>query len=139
MRGNVAMSGNFGYELDLTKLREKEKEEVKKQITFYKDIRHIIQFGKFYRLLNPFVGNEAAWLFISEDKTEVVVLYSQILSQPNPPLCSLRLKGLNPNFLYRDTKTGEVYGGDELMYAGIAIPQLKGDFNSVIWSFKRIK
>jgi alpha-galactosidase len=139
MRGNVAMSGNFGYELDLTKLTKKEKEEIKSQITFYKDIRHIVQFGKFYRLLNPFIGNQAAWLFISEDKTEVVVLYSQILSQPNPPLCSLRLKGLNPNFLYRDTKTGEVYGGDELMYAGIAIPQLKSDFNSVIWSFRRIK
>ncbi|MDP4104279.1 MAG: alpha-galactosidase [Bacillota bacterium] len=139
MRGNVAMSGNFGYELDLTKLAEKEKEKIKEQITFYKDIRHIIQFGIFYRLLNPFSGNEAAWLYLSEDQSEVVVGYSQILSQPNPPLCSLRLKGLNPNFLYRDTKTGEVYGGDELMYAGIAIPLLKGDFTSVIWSFKRMK
>jgi alpha-galactosidase len=139
MRGNVAMSGNFGYELDLTKLREKEKEEIKKQITYYKDIRHIVQFGKFYRLLNPFIGNEAAWLFTSQDQSEVIVVYSQILSLPNPPLCSLRLKGLNPNFLYQDSKTGDVYGGDELMYAGIAIPQLKGDFISVIWSFRRIK
>jgi alpha-galactosidase len=137
MRGNVAMSGNFGYELDLTKLTEKEKEEIKKQILFYKDIRHIIQFGNYYRLLNPFTGNEAAWLFVSENQSEVVVGYYKVLSQPNPPLSCLKLKGLNPNFLYRDKKTGDVYGGDELMYAGIAIPQMKGDFTSVMWSFKR--
>jgi alpha-galactosidase len=138
MRKNVAMFGNFGYELDLTKLTEKEKEEIKKQIHFYKDIRHIIQFGRFFRLLDPFIGNEAAWLFVTEDQSEVITGYYQTLAQPNPPLGCLKLKGLNPNFLYKETKTGDIYGGDELMYKGIAIPQLKGDFTSVIWNFKRI-
>jgi alpha-galactosidase len=133
MRGHVAMSGNFGYELDLTKLTGKEKEEIKNQISIYKEIRHIIQFGDFYRLLNPFEGNEAGWLFISNDKTEVVACYYKVLSEPNPPVRSLKLKGLNPDFLYRDLITGNVYGGDELMYSGIKIPDLKGDFMSVQW------
>ncbi|MGB3721144.1 MAG: alpha-galactosidase, partial [Hyphomicrobiaceae bacterium] len=48
-RGHVALSGNFGYELDLTKFTEEEKEIVKAQIALYKEIRHLVQFGDFYR------------------------------------------------------------------------------------------
>ncbi|MCQ6280749.1 alpha-galactosidase [Bacillus sp. EB600] len=138
MRGNVAMSGNLGYELDLTKLTVKEKEEIKKQVSFYKKIRHIIQFGTFYRLLSPFMTNEAAWLFVTDDQSEVVVGYYKVLAQPNPPLTSLKFKGLNSELLYKHIETGNIYGGDELMYAGIAIPLLKGDFTSVFWRFKRV-
>lgn len=36
-RGVVAMSGNFGYELDLTKLGSDEKEQIKKQIQVFKE------------------------------------------------------------------------------------------------------
>ena len=138
MRGNVAMSGNLGYELDLTKLTVKEKEEIKKQVSFYKKIRHIIQFGTFYRLLSPFTTNEAAWLFVTDDQSEVVVGYYKVLAQPNPPLTSLKFKGLNSELLYKHIETGNIYGGDELMYAGIAIPLLKGDFTSVFWRFKSV-
>ena len=53
------MSGNFGYELDLTAFSEQEKEEVREQVKLYKEIRHLVQFGDFYRLRNPFEGNEA--------------------------------------------------------------------------------
>jgi alpha-galactosidase len=86
--------------------------------------------------LNPFTGNEAAWSFVSEDQSEAYVGYYKILSQPNPPLTSLKLKGLNPDINYRDLKTGNVYGGDELMYSGILIPAEKGDFTSTLWTFK---
>ena len=44
------MSGNFGYELDLTKLTEIEKMQAKSQVAFYKEVRELIQFGDFYRL-----------------------------------------------------------------------------------------
>ena len=70
MRGDVAMCGNFGYELDLTKFSDDEKEEVKSQILKYKDLRKLVQFGDMYRLLSPFEGNESSWMYISEDKTE---------------------------------------------------------------------
>ncbi|MBZ4644526.1 MAG: Alpha-galactosidase [Clostridia bacterium] len=136
MRGNVAMSGNFGYELDLTKLTEEEKGIVKKQVAYYKDIRHLVQFGEFYRLISPFEGNEAAWMFVSEDQTEALVAYFNILAQPNPPMKKLRLKGLNPAINYRLMDTDKIYGGDELMFIGLNIPELKGDFQSVVWRFK---
>ncbi|MDP4171958.1 MAG: alpha-galactosidase [Bacillota bacterium] len=138
IRGHVAMSGNLGYELDLTKLTKAEKEGVAHQITVYKEIRHIIQFGDFYRLLSPFNGNRASWMFVSVDQSEVVVCYFTVLAEPNGPFYSLNLKGLKRDSLYLHLDTGKVYGGDELMYAGIALPKEKGDFTSVLWRFVEI-
>ncbi len=138
MRGHVAMSGNFGYELDLTKLTAKEKKEIKEQVRLYKDIRALVQFGIFYRLLNPFKGNQAAWMFVAEDQSEAVACWYQVLAEPNAPLISLFLKGLDPDSNYQQIDTGKVYGGDELMYAGIAIPRFKGDFRSLFWRFERV-
>lgn len=49
-RSEVALSGNYGYELDPTKLSKEEKEYIIEQIKFYKDHRDTIQLGKTYRL-----------------------------------------------------------------------------------------
>ncbi|MBN1978128.1 MAG: alpha-galactosidase [Anaerolineae bacterium] len=136
MRGHVAMSGNLGYELDLTKLERSERSVAKRQIATYKEIRHLVQFGDFYRLLSPFEDGHVAWMFVSPDKREVFVAYFQMLVEPNPPLGSLRLKGLDPNLDYAIVRTGQTFGGDELMSAGIDLPYMLGDFQSAIWQFK---
>jgi alpha-galactosidase len=136
-RLDVAISGNFGFELDLTKLSEEEKDLAKKYVKKYKEIRKLIQFGDFYRLLSPFEGNETAWMFINEEKTEFVAFYFKVLATPNDTIKRIYLKALNPDYKYALQDTGEVYGGDELMYAGIAIPQLEGDFQSVMMHFKK--
>jgi len=133
MRGDVAMAGNFGYEMDLTKLTEEEKKLVKQQVALYKEIRPLIQFGDFYRLKNPFEGNEAAWMFVSEDRREAIVFYYRVLAEANAPLRRLRLKGLDPERDYILLGDGQTYGGDELMHLGLAVPDLTGDFQSVIW------
>ena len=84
-RANVAYFGTFGYELDPNRLTEEEKEEVKAQITFMKQYRHLIQYGTFYRLLSPFEGNETAWMVVSEDKTRASVGYYKALQSVNGP------------------------------------------------------
>ncbi|OTE88746.1 hypothetical protein B1K96_33980, partial [Escherichia coli] len=53
IRGNAAMSGLLGYELDLTQLTQKEKAQIKDQIAFYKKHRRLLQLGRFVRLLSP--------------------------------------------------------------------------------------
>ncbi len=68
IRGNSAMSGLLGYELDLTQLTAEEKAQIKEQITFYKKHRRLLQLGRFVRLLSPYEGNDAAWLYVSPDK-----------------------------------------------------------------------
>lgn len=135
-RGNAAMSGNFGYELDLTKFSDEEKEIVKRQVAEYKELRGFVQFGDQYRLLSPFEGNETAWMVVSEDRSEAMVAYFRVLAEANAPLSRLKLKGLDPNRDYVLQATGDVYGGDELMYAGINLPGLHGDYQSLLWRFK---
>ena len=141
MRGLVAMSGNFGYELDLTKFTEEEKALVKQQVEQYKAFRPLAQFGDFYRLRSPFEGNEAAWMFVSEDKSEAAVFYFRVLAQPNAPFAWLRLKGLLPEADYAlagEEAEAAVYGGDHLMYAGLQVPRLTGDYQGHMWHFKRV-
>lgn len=137
-RGHVAMTGNFGYELDLTKLTSEEKEMVKEQVKLYKEIRETIQFGELYRIFNPFEGNEAAWNFVSKDKSEFIATYVRVLSVPAAPIRTIKFKGLNPDYDYKEVSTGEIFGGDELMNAGITIERIKQDFLSIQWRFKKI-
>ncbi|MHA2856594.1 alpha-galactosidase [Paenibacillus lautus] len=137
-RGHAAMSGNFGYELDLTAFSEQEKEEVREQVKLYKEIRHLVQFGDFYRLRNPFEGNEAAWTIVSEDRSEAVLYYFRILSEANEPIRWLRTMGLDPEGDYKCLEDGKIYGGDRLMNAGLAVPPMHGDFHSFIWRFERV-
>ncbi|WP_077306564.1 alpha-galactosidase [Terribacillus halophilus] len=134
MRGDVAMAGNLGYELDLTRLSKEEKQVVSQQIEFYKEIRSLVQFGQFYRLKSPFEGNETAWMFVNEDKSEAYVCYYRVLAEPAAPLAVLRVKGLDLSKDYSVWGTDEVYSGEELEYSGIRIPTaLKGDFVSHTW------
>ncbi|MED5015882.1 alpha-galactosidase [Paenibacillus chibensis] len=138
MRGLVAMSGNFGYELDLTRFTDEEKEQVKQQVALYKEIRGLVQFGLHYRLLSPFEGNETAWMFVAEDGSEAAVFYFRVLSESNAPLSRLKLKGLDAGADYSIHGKEGIYGGDALMYAGIAIGEQRGDFHSELIRLKRI-
>ncbi|MFK7693911.1 alpha-galactosidase [Paenibacillus sp. HJGM_3] len=144
LRGHVAMSGNFGYELDLTKFTEQESELVKRQVALYKELRGLVQFGQYYRLRSPFEGNDTAWMFVSEDGKEAMVLYVQVLSEPNAPLRKLRLKGLQADADYRvwdadlPEESEDRFGGDELMHVGLNLPVWKGDFRSRLYRLKTI-
>lgn len=133
MRGEVAMSGNFGYELDLTKFSEAEKAQVKEHIAMYKEIRSLVQQGDLYRLKSPFDGDETSWMFVSEDKTEALVFFFRVLAKPNPASGMLRLKGLDECLTYTVKGSDGIVGtyrGDRLMQAGLMIPQLAGDYAS---------
>jgi alpha-galactosidase len=44
-----------------------------------------------------------------------------VLAKPNPSLKRLRLAGLNEDYFYRLSATGEVYSAKELMNRGIVL------------------
>ncbi|XZM79702.1 alpha-galactosidase [Clostridium perfringens] len=136
-RGVSAMAGNFGYELDITKLSEEEKEELKEQISLYKEIRGTVQFGTLYRLKSPFNSNEVAWMMISEDKNEVVVSYVRQWALVNESFSNLKLTALDKDSEYEIIGEDIVLSGDELMYIGLNIPELYGDYVSKLWRLKR--
>lgn len=133
-RGNVAMMGNLGYELDLKSLPQAEKDVIAAQVAYYKEIRPVIQFGKQYRLINPEEGsNEAAVQFVYEDK--VVVTYVRTLSTIEIIETTLKLKGLEEEALYCLQGTDQVYSGAELMYAGLIAILPQGDYLSKQYYF----
>lgn len=137
-RGVVAMSGNFGYELDITKLSDEEKEMIKEQIKNYKEIRETIQFGDYYRLSSPFESNDVAWMFVSKDKKEVVVSFVRQSALPHPKFESLKLVGLEEDASYEVVGEDAVFGGDELMYVGLNVPELVGDYAAKMWVLRKV-
>ncbi len=118
-RANVAHFGTFGYELDLNKLTEEERKQVREQIKFMKKYREVIQFGTFYRLISPFDNaNFTAWMVVSEDQKTALVGYYKILNEVNGPYHRVKLCGLNPDMQYTVDGDASHYG-DELMNLGL--------------------
>ena len=144
-RLSVAMSGNFGFELDLSSLDTREKEVIRLHTALYKTIRPVIQFGDFYRLISPFEQERASWMFVSSDRRKVVVFYCRILSSAHMPQETIKLKGLDDNKEYlllnydpffEALGYDKVYRGDSLMHAGFRIPPMIGDFQSSLLRFE---
>lgn len=123
-RAVVAMAGSFGYELDLCRLTEEEKQCVKRQIEEYHKYWDVIHNGDYYRLTNPEVQREvAAWQFVSEDQRESLINVVVTETHGNPAVPYVKAAGLAPEKRYQDQKTGEVYTGAALMYGGIPVPR----------------
>ena len=118
MRCNVAMVGQFGFELDLNKCTEQELNVAKQAIIEYKELQSIFHKGDCYRLKSPFESDISAVEFVSEDQTTVVVCIDSKKATPNAGDEYIRLEGLDDNALY--SLNGEIYGGDYLMNKGIA-------------------
>ena len=137
-RGNCAMSGVFGYELDLTRMSDDEKAMVTKQVAEYKEVRHLVQFGDFYRLKSPYTSNECAWMFVSPDKKDVLVKQFQTMADAQALSTITKLVGLDPQKHYQNVETKEIFGGDELMNVGFFNPFYHHDYASSSYRFKAI-
>ena len=129
-RGVVAMAGTFGYELNLGKLSEEEKEEIRSQVEEYRKFAPLIQTGLYYRLSDPSKEEYAAWAFVSEDQKEVLLNVVMQEIHGNMTVNYVNLQGLKCSAVYRDTETGKTYNGAALMEAGIPMPVEMGEFKA---------
>ena len=137
-RGVVAMWGDLGYELDLTKMSEEDRKLVAEQVEEYKKIREVTQYGRFYRLKSAQTSNQCAWETVSHDQTEVVLSTVKVMASAQPYFTKTKLVGLDPDRRYEDQASHKVYGGDELMNLGIYDPVEHGDFMAYMYHFKAI-
>ncbi len=137
-RAGAAYAGAFGYELDITKMTDTEFEEVKRQVEFVKNIRSFIRTGDLYRLQNPYESNYCGWEVVSEDKSRAFVFTCKILAVAQSKNPWLKLFGLDEKARYRSVETGEIYGGDMLMYRGIRINYDMRDFAARVIVFEKI-
>lgn len=117
MRCNVALPGQFGFELNLAKCTSEELEIARNAIIKYKKLQEIFHKGDCYRLKSPFDTNISAIEFVSKDKQEAVLCIDSLNAIPCGPSEYICLKGLDENLNY--TVNGEEYGGDYLMNRGI--------------------
>ena len=139
-RALVAMSGTFGYELDLNKLSDEEQEAVREQIQRFHRHYDLIQSGDYYRLNAPEEAPYHAWQFAAPDGERALVNLVVTRVHPNVNGIHIRLKGLEPESVYElkevffegnpgaPVEAGRLFSGSSLMYAGFTLPQLYGDY-----------
>jgi len=138
-RGNVALFGTFGYEMNLLDLIPKELDEVKHQIKLKRKYDDLIAHGDFYRLDTRLDGTDA-WMVVSTDQKQALVCYFKGLSHPNMGYDQLRLDGLNVETKYSINGSYDLYG-DELMNIGLPVRSeaqktKMGDFESTLFEVK---
>ena len=137
-RGVVAMSGTFGYELNLMKLSEEEKQEIREQIAEYKSYAPIIQNGLYYRLSDPTTEEICAWEFVHTDEKEQSKVLLNIVMQVihgNMTVNYVKLQGLEETAVYREEKSGKRYTGAALMYGGMPLPIESGEYQAYQYCF----
>ena len=138
-RGYVALSGTFGYELDITKLPPEERAMIPGQVALYKKFSSLIRNGDYSRIASYRENNEYdCWASISKDKTKALVTFVQVLNHPNYKTRFLKIKGLKPESKYRvtwpdekaeDFPAMELFGRT-LANAGLPIRRDWGDFRA---------
>ena len=123
-RGNVAYFGTYGLELDVSKMTEEEKEEIKRQIVEFKKYYDLIQYGDYYRLIAPFPDEESlfcAWETVKDDGSEALVCVVRYETDCCTAPEFVKVKGLKPNQLYRINGSEKTYLGSALMNIGFLI------------------
>lgn len=138
-KGNVALWGTFGYELDPLKLTDNDREIIKEQVKLYHETYDLIRDGDLYRLVSPFENPyRAVWEIVSPDKTQAMVTLVT-MRRDYIPHTIIKLKGLDPKKYYKNGTTGQIYSGALLMNAGINLTYMSNnDGDSEIIFFKSI-
>lgn len=136
-RGVCAMQGAFGYELDLSALEAKEREEAKRQIAQYRENWELFQKGDYYRLTSPFENRDVTvWSYVLPDGSRAALgaVYTDMHANPRP--LRVRWKGLVPEAHYELDRT--VYTGDALMHGGCVLPKPGENYDSCMMCIRRI-
>ncbi len=130
-RGHVALAGTFGYELDITRIPQKDRDMIPRQVEMYHKYNDLVRTGDYYRIASYSSNHEYdCWEIVAKDGSEALVTFVQVLNRPNFHSRRVALQGLDLHAQYEVEETGSIYAGDALMYAGLPIENLWGDFKS---------
>ena len=133
-RGDVALGGNFGYELDLSALSSEDLEEIGRQVVRQKELRRTTLRGEFTRVSSPFENNIAAWQFA--DGERAILCVYRLLAKPNAAPVVVRLKNLpEGEYLLED---GRKMSANDLMRAGLKIDLPLGDVATRVIVLNRV-
>lgn len=146
-RAFTALSGTFGYELDITKLKETDISLIPHQVELYKRFNHLVRSGDYFRIASYSENHEwDSWLFASKDKSEMVLTLVQVLNKPNFHSRKVQIPSVQEDANYsvtmenskgEEANLGE-WQGNTLKNAGLLIPRFWGDFHSALIFIKKI-
>lgn len=142
-RGHVAMVGTFGYELDVTKIPQEDRDAIPGQIEEFNKFNKLVRTGDHYRIGNMFEDNTwDAWMFVSKEKDDALFEFIQVIARPNARSRRIKLKGLDPDAYYYEESSPDIkLSGAALMNAGINVAKMWnadgmwGDYQSKILHF----
>ncbi|MBQ4066198.1 MAG: alpha-galactosidase [Clostridia bacterium] len=139
VKGDVALWGTFGYELDPTRLTEADKALIKEQVADYHRYYDLIRYGDLYRLIPPWDGERrVAWEFVSPDRSKALIT-TVTTRYVTMERFFLRLRGLDPNKSYRNSIDGKIFSGAFLMYSGLNLSFMPcGDMQSYKVYFEEV-
>lgn len=130
-RGHVALAGTFGYELDVTKIPEEDKDMIPSQIEMYHKYNDLVREGDYYRIASYSDNNlYDCYGVVSKDKKEALFTFVQVLNRPNYHSRKVKFKGLDFSKTYRIEGEAGTFSGEILMNAGYLVKNMWGDFKS---------
>lgn len=128
-RATVAMSGTFGYELDITKCDDKEKQTIREQVATFKKYASLIHNGRYYRLTNPVHDEVGAYSFVSDDYKEALICAVRIITHASRYAHFIKIKGLEENAFYQDDQ-GQIYDANVLKTQGLPLVVDLGEYQA---------
>ena len=145
------MAGTFGYELDVNRMTEEEKEAVKRQIQIFKEQYDLISYGNYYRLTDPRESSCVVWETAAKDGSKALVSAVWQHVQATPAFLSVKLQGLDEEGRYRISRTAlkekaacaqekerQVLSGSALMHGGLLVPTAEEEYSAWQISLERI-
>ncbi len=128
-RFNVAAVGAFGYELDITTCPEEELAIITDQVAYYKEHRHLLQFGNYVRINSIFNSDIGGWMVVSDDKSEAMATVVSKTEGSGLTKQFISFKGLDPDALYKVTSRPQVNYDIDIEFEAYGDALMNGNFD----------
>ena len=138
-RGDVALAGSFGYEMDLNKISEEEKEMVKEQVAAMHEYYELTHEGLYYRLPGLKKQDFMAWEFVAKDQSRALLTIVKTDAEGNMLPVHTKVCSLAEDKLYRCSLDGEIRSGRTWNRAGLTLHQVLGEYESIRVEFTEVK
>ena len=138
-RGDVALAGSFGYEMDLNKISEEEKEMVKEQVAAMHEYYELTHEGLYYRLTGLKKQDFMAWEFVAKDQSRALLTIVKTDAEGNMLPVHTKVCSLAEDKLYRCSLDGEIRSGRTWNRAGLTLHQVLGEYESIRVEFTEVK
>ncbi len=148
-RTDVAMSGKLGYDIDIAHFSNDEKTFSRNAVQNYKRLATLIEQGDLYRLLSPYEGNQAALMYVNEQKDKALLFVYYLDKQQAKQSNHLLLKGLDSHKNYEireinrwlaEPTAWQSFSGTHLLSQGFALDKDQiGQLSSKVFEIRLAK